>query len=92
MRLGLGRCLAVLPVVGVVCFVATLASAVPASERASRSTTLTRLVPPPDGQAHFGLTFPLFDTNDPIVDSCRRRFAYRPCGAPPLPTSAATPR
>src|SRR5262245_20884445 len=35
-----------------------------------------RLVPPPDGQAHFGLTFLLFDTND-LIWGDTRPFAVR---------------
>lgn len=61
---------------GVACLLAALAPAVPASERASRSTTLTRFVAPPDGQTYFGLTFLLFDTNDPIWGDTRP-FAVR---------------
>jgi hypothetical protein len=38
---------------------------------AARASSLTRLVPLPDGQANFGFTFRLFDTTDPLWGDTR---------------------
>jgi glycosyl hydrolase family 26/PASTA domain-containing protein len=44
----------------------------PADGRAqSASDVLTRLLPPPDGQAYFGFTFRLWDSTDPAVGDSR---------------------
>jgi hypothetical protein len=34
--------------------------------------TVTRLLPPPDGQAYFGFTFRLWDTSDPEYGDSRQ--------------------
>lgn len=50
---------------------AALISTASASQSHARSSTLTRLVPLPDGQANFGFTFLLSDTTDPIWGDTR---------------------
>jgi hypothetical protein len=50
---------------------AATVSAPTVSAQAQRSSSLTRLVPPADGQANFGFTFRLFDTSDPIWGDAR---------------------
>ena len=50
---------------------AMLVPAAEASHRSARVSPLLRLVPQSDGQANFGFTFRLFDTNDPIWGDTR---------------------
>jgi Glycosyl hydrolase family 26 len=45
---------------------AVLLPSAAAEQGASSTAMLPRLVSPADGQAYFGLTFPLFDTSDPV--------------------------
>src|SRR5436190_17036740 len=54
--------------------VALAAAAVTAStaaRSAGESGGITRLLPPPDGQAYFGFTFRLWDTGDPVWGDAR---------------------
>src|SRR5262245_10891461 len=46
--------------------VALVALAGSATSASSPQSGLTRLVAPPDGRSHFGFTFPLFDTTEPV--------------------------
>lgn|SRR5262245_17412951 len=62
-----------LVVVAVGLMLACTASAGTASVGHTRSAagSLTRLLPPPDGQAYFGFTFRLWDSTDPAVGDSR---------------------
>ena len=59
-------------VLALVLLAAALAvTSAPARHQGARASSLTRLVPQPDGQANFGFTFRLFDTSEPLWGDAR---------------------